>query len=106
MGKLESEDFFPDYVQKFQVLCDRIEDLRQAVDAITNDPMLRGSASTKIAEIRSILAPIFNNVSAILDGTQVKPKVLFADLLRLGQTRRSWIARSAQRSAGGDCERN
>jgi hypothetical protein len=85
MGKLESEDFFPDYVQKFQVLCDRIEDLRQAVDAITNDPVLRGSASTKIAEIRSILAPIFNNVSSILDGTQVKPKVLFADLLRLGQ---------------------
>ena len=85
MGKLESEDFFPDYVQKFQALCDRIEDLRQAVDAITNDPMLRGSASTKIAEIRTILAPIFTNVSAILDGTQVKPKVLFADLLRLGQ---------------------
>ena len=85
MGKLESEDFFPDYVQKFQVLCDRIEDLRKAIDAITNDQMLRGTASTKIAEIRSILAPIFNNVSAILDGTQVKPKVLFADLLRLGQ---------------------
>ena len=63
----------------------RIEDLRQAVDAITNDPMLRGSASTKIAEIRTILAPIFTNVNAILDGTQVKPKVLFADLLRLGQ---------------------
>jgi hypothetical protein len=85
MGKLESEDFFPDYVQKFQVLCDRIKDLREALDAITNDPILRGSASTKIAEIRSILAPIFNNVSSILDGTQVKPKVLFADLLRLGQ---------------------
>jgi hypothetical protein len=85
MGKLESEDFFPDYVQKFQLLCDRIEDLRKAVDAITNDPMLRGSASTKIAEIRTILAPIFTNVSAILDGEKVKPKVLFADLLRLGQ---------------------
>ena len=83
MGKLESEEFFPDYVQKFQVLCDRIEDLRKAVEAITNDEMLRGSASTKIAEIRSILAPIFNNVSAILEGTQVKPGVLFADLLRL-----------------------
>jgi hypothetical protein len=85
MGKLESEDFFPDYVQKFQLLCDRIENLRKAIDAITNDPMLRGSASTKIAEIRSILAPIFTNVSAILDGEKVKPKVLFADLLRLGQ---------------------
>ena len=85
MGKLESEDFFPDYVQKFQALCDRIEDLRKAIDAITNDPMLRGAASTKIAEIRSILAPIFNNVSAIVDGTQVKPGVLFADLLRLNQ---------------------
>ena len=85
MGKLESEDFFPDYVTKFQILCDRIEDLRNAVDAITNDPMLRGAASTRIAEIRSILAPIFNNVTAILDGKQVRPKVLFADLLRLGK---------------------
>ena len=83
MGKLESEDFFPDYVQKFQVLCDRIEDMRKAIEAITDDEMLRGGASTKIAEIRSILAPIFNNVSAIVEGTQVKPKVLFADLLRL-----------------------
>lgn len=83
MGKLESEDFFPDYVQKFQVLCDRIDDLRQAIDAITNDELLRGAASTKIAEIRSILAPIFNNVNAIVDGKQVKPRVLFADLLRL-----------------------
>jgi hypothetical protein len=85
MGKLESEDFFPDYVPKFQLLCDQIASLRQAIDDITNDPMLRGSASTKIAEIRSILAPIFNNVESILDGQQVKPKVLFADLLRLGQ---------------------
>jgi hypothetical protein len=85
MGKLESEDFFPDYVPKFQLLCDQIKDLRTAIEDITNDPMLRGSASTKIAEIRSILAPIFNNVESILDGQQVKPKVLFADLLRLGQ---------------------
>ena len=85
MGKLESEDFFPDYVAKFQLLCDQIKDLRQAIEDITNDPMLRGAASTKIAEIRSILAPIFNNVESILDGKQVKPRVLFADLLRLGQ---------------------
>jgi len=85
MGKLESEDFFPDYVPKFQLLCDQIKDLRQAIEDISNDQMLRGSASTKIAEIRSILAPIFNNVESILDGKQVKPKVLFADLLRLGQ---------------------
>ncbi|HKU74734.1 MAG TPA: hypothetical protein VJR02_12555 [Pyrinomonadaceae bacterium] len=85
MGKLESEDFFPDYVAKFQLLCDQIKDLRTAIDDITNDPVLRGAASTRIAEIRSILAPIFNNVEAILEGTQVKPKVLFADLLRLGQ---------------------
>lgn len=85
MGKLESEDFFPDYKQKFQLLCDRIKDLRTAIDAIDSNPMLRGAASTSIAEIRSILAPIFNNVAAILDGNQVKPGVLFADLLRLGK---------------------
>ena len=85
MGKLESEDFFPDYVTKFQLLCDQIKDLRTAIEDITNDPILRGAASTRIAEIRSILAPIFNNVESILEGTQVKPKVLFADLLRLGQ---------------------
>jgi len=86
MGKLESEDFFPDYVKKFQVLCDQIEQLRVAlVDNIAADPMLRGTASTKIAEVRAILAPIFNNVTAILEGNKVKPKVLFADLLRLGK---------------------
>ena len=85
MGKLESEDFFPDYVTKFQVLCDQISSLRKAIEDITNDPMLRGAASSRIAEIRSILAPIFNNVESILDGKQVKPKVLFADLLRLGK---------------------
>jgi hypothetical protein len=68
------------------VLCDQIEELRVAlVDKIANDPMLRGTASTKIAEVRSILAPIFNNVTAILEGNKVKPKVLFADLLRIGK---------------------
>ena len=85
MGKLESQDFFPDYVTKFQVLCDQIIDLRKAIEALTNNAMLRGAASSRLAEIRSILAPIFNNVQAILDGTQVKPNVLFADLLRLGK---------------------
>jgi hypothetical protein len=86
MGKLESEDFFPDYVKKFQVLCDQIEELRVAlVDKIAKDPTLHGTASTKIAEVRSILAPIFNNVTAILEGNKVKPKVLFADLLRIGK---------------------
>ena len=85
MGKLESQDFFPDYVAKFQVLCDQIIELRKAIESLTNNAMLRGAASSRLAEIRSILAPIFNNVQAILDGTQVKPKVLFADLLRLGK---------------------
>jgi hypothetical protein len=85
LGRLESQDFFPNYVAKFQLLCDQISALRQAIEALTNNAMLRGAASSRIAEIRSILAPIFNNVQAILDGTQVKPKVLFADLLRLGK---------------------
>jgi hypothetical protein len=85
MGKLESQDFFPDYVAKFQVLCDQIIELRKAIESLTNNTMLRGAASSRLAEIRSILAPIFNNVQALLDGTQVKPNVLFADLLRLGK---------------------
>jgi hypothetical protein len=86
MGKLESEEFFPDYIKKFQVLCDQIEELRKAlVEKIAADPILRGTASTKIAEVRSILAPIFNNVTAIVEGNKVKPRVLFADLLRLSK---------------------
>jgi hypothetical protein len=85
MGKLESQEFFPDYVTKFQVLCDQIIALRQAIEALTNNAMLRGAASSRLAEMRSILAPIFNNVQAILDGTAVKPNVMFADLLRLGK---------------------
>jgi hypothetical protein len=85
MGKLESEEFFPDYIAKFQILCNQIIDLRKAIEDLTNNPMLRGASSARVAEIRAILAPIFNNVQAILDGDQVKPKVLFADLLRLGK---------------------
>ena len=85
MGKLESEEFFPDYVAKFQALCNQIISLRKAIEDLTNNQMLRGAASARVAEIRAILAPIFNNVQAILDGEKVKPKVLFADLLRLGK---------------------
>lgn len=85
IGKLDLEEFFPAYFAKFRILCDQISELRKAIEALTANTELRGSASTKVAEIRSILAPIFNDVSAIVDGTQVKPKVLFADLLRLGK---------------------
>jgi hypothetical protein len=85
MGKMESENFFPDYVAKFQVLCDQISDLRTAVEALAANTMLRGAASSKIAEIRAILAPIFNDVQAIRQGTQVKANILFADLLRLSK---------------------
>jgi hypothetical protein len=85
VGRLELEQFFPDYVAKFQVLCDQVIGLRQAIENLTNNATLRGAASSKLAEVRSILAPIFTNVQSILDGTQVRPRVLFADLLRLGK---------------------
>jgi hypothetical protein len=85
MGKLELDQFFPEYVAKFQTLCDHVGALRKTLEDLSNNENLRGSASNKIAEIRAILAPIFTNVQAVLDGTQVKPKVLFADLLRLGK---------------------
>lgn len=85
MGKLELDQFFPEYVAKFQTLCDHVGALRKSIEDLSNNENLRGSASNKIAEIRAILAPIFTNVQAVLDGTQVKPKVLFADLLRLGK---------------------
>lgn len=85
MGKMESENFFPDYVAKFQLLCTQIIDLRNAIEALTANPTLRGVASSKIAAIRNILAPIFNDVEAISQGTQVKPRVLFGDLLRLSK---------------------
>jgi hypothetical protein len=85
MAKFESEKFFPNYVEKFQVVCNQILALRNAVEAVFSNEALQGAASARLAEIRAIMAPIFNNVDAILDGQQVKPKVLFADLLRLRQ---------------------
>lgn len=85
MAKFESEDFFPDYAERFKEVCQQILALRTAIEAITANEALRGSASSKLAQIRAVMAPIFNNVEAILDGEQVKPKVLFADLLRLRQ---------------------
>ena len=85
MAKFESKDFFPDYAQRFKEVCNQIIALRTAVEAITSNEALRGSASAKLAQIRAVMAPIFNNVEAILDGEEVKPKVLFADLLQLRQ---------------------
>ena len=85
IGKLELEQFFPDYVAKFQVLCDQVLLLRKTLEDVTNNPSLRGPATSKLAEMRAVLAPIFTNVQSILEGTQIKPKLLFADLLRLGK---------------------
>jgi hypothetical protein len=85
MAKFESKDFFPDYAERFKAVCNQIIALRTAVEQISGNPALRGSASAKVAQIRAVMAPIFNNVEAILDGEEVKPKVLFADLLQLRQ---------------------
>ncbi|HEU4768048.1 MAG TPA: hypothetical protein VFS77_11760 [Pyrinomonadaceae bacterium] len=85
IGKLELEQFFPDYVAKFQVLCDQVLMLRKTLEDVANNPSLRGAATSKLAEMRAVLAPIFTNVQSILEGTQIKPKLLFADLLRLGK---------------------
>lgn len=85
MAKFESEDFFPDYAERFKEVCKQILALRTAIETISGNEALRGSASAKLAQIRAVMAPIFNNVEAILDGEQVRPKVLFADLLRLRQ---------------------
>lgn len=85
MAKFESEDFFPDYAEKFKEVCKQILALRTAIEAVSANQALQGSASARLAQIRAVMAPIFNNVEAILDGEQVKPKVLFADLLRLRQ---------------------
>lgn len=83
MAKFESKDFFPDYAERFKEVCNQIIELRTAVETISSK--LEGPASSKLAQIRVVMAPIFNNVEAILDGEQVKPNVLFADLLRLRQ---------------------
>lgn len=86
LGRLESKEFFPEYVAKFNALLKDITNLKGAIEALTTNNLLRGAASTKIAQIRSILAPVFNDVAAIKVGEdQVKPNVVFADLLRLGK---------------------
>ena len=85
MAKFESEKFFPDYAEKFRELCTEIVGLKDAIIALTSNDALRGAASSTVAEIRTTLAPIFNDVDAIFEGGAVKPGVLFADLLRLSK---------------------
>jgi hypothetical protein len=84
MAKLDSESFVPDYVKKFQTMIDELIKLRDAIDALSNNQLLTGSASAKLAEIRMVLAPLFYDVEAIFAGHTVKSGVLFGDLLRLG----------------------
>ncbi len=84
MAKLESERFLPDYVTKFQTMVDELNALRTAIEALSNNAILTGAASAKLAEIRMVLAPLFYDVQAILKGDKVKHNVLLGDLLRLG----------------------
>ena len=84
MAKLDSESFVPDYVKKFEPMVVELSDLREAIRSLSKNQILTGSASAKLAEIRMVLAPLFNDVQGIVEGDKVKPKVLFGDLLRLG----------------------
>ena len=86
MAKLESENFVPDYAKRFQDLVDELNNLRKAIETLAANNVVKGVASAKLAEIRAILAPVFNDVQSIVDGgSKVRPKVLFGDLLRLGK---------------------
>jgi hypothetical protein len=84
MAKLDSEGFVPDYVIKFQAMVDELTGLKTAIEALSNNAILTGAASAKLAEIRMVLAPLFYDVQAILEDDKVKPNVLLGDLLRLG----------------------
>jgi hypothetical protein len=92
MAKLESENFVPDYVHRFQELCNELNNLRTAIETLASNSVVRGAASAKLAEIRGVLAPVFNDVQSIVDeSSKVRPKVLFGDLLRLGKLRPSGV---------------
>jgi hypothetical protein len=92
MAKLESENFVPDYVQRFQELCDELNGLRKAIETLAANNVVKGVASAKLAEIRTVLAPVFNDVKSIVDqGSKVRTRVLFGDLLRLGKLRPSGV---------------
>jgi hypothetical protein len=92
MAKLESENFVPDYVQRFQDLCNELNGLRSALETLAANSVVKGAASAKLAEIRAVLAPVFNDVQSIIDDKNVvRPKVLFGDLLRLGKLKPSGV---------------
>jgi hypothetical protein len=86
MAKLESENFVPDYVKRFQDLCNELNNLRTAIETLSANDVVKGAASAKLAEIRGLLAPVFNDVQSIVDeDNAVRSRVLFGDLLRLGK---------------------
>jgi hypothetical protein len=84
MAKLDSESLVPNYVKKFQEMLNELNKLSDAINALSENDLLTGSASAKLAEIRMVLAPLFYDVEAIFEGQTVKSGVLFGDLLRLG----------------------
>jgi hypothetical protein len=108
MAKLESENFVPDYVKRFQELCNELSNLRTAIETLAANNVVKGAASAKLAEIRAVLAPVFNDVQSIVDeNSNVRPKVLFGDLLRLGKLRPSGVLElltEAQRAITSEIE--
>src|SRR6266516_3101574 len=84
MARLESESFVPGYVAEFQMAVNDLAALKTVVEKLAAEPTLRGAASAKVAAIRGVLAPLFNDVRGILDEHNVvKTNVVFGDLLRL-----------------------
>jgi len=108
MAKLESENFVPDYVKRFQDLCNELNNLRTAIETLASNNVVKGAASVKLAEIRGVLAPVFNDVQSIVDeNSTVRQKVLFGDLLRLGKLRPSGVLElltEAQQAITGEIE--
>ena len=107
LARVESKTFHSSYVEKFEGLYEQVADLEQKINSLVSGDLLRGAASAKFAEMRSVLSPLINDFKAIVSGGTVKQDVLLGDLLALREVKLDdalTLLSSAQEAVAKDLE--
>lgn len=87
LTKVGADRLTPDAVKRFQDLLTQVQELKGVLDDIDENhaKLFAGEASAKFAAMRDTLAPLINDLEAVLGGNTKPATVIFGDLAKLRQ---------------------
>ncbi|HJR09140.1 MAG TPA: hypothetical protein VJ842_17910 [Pyrinomonadaceae bacterium] len=84
LTKVGADRLTPDAVKRFQELLTEVQTLQEELGKVKTE-LLAGEASAKFAAMRDALAPLINDLEAVLGGDTKPATVIFGDLAKLRQ---------------------